>query len=72
MSRVTESHNAKAVVVSAVNGSGDDFTVVAKVGLVVNNVVPAFPFISIVVLLVVPAVHTHKSAHITLIGSIAT
>jgi hypothetical protein len=65
MSNVTLSHNARAVAVSAVNGVGLDATVVARVGFVVNIVVP-FLLMSIVVLLVVPAELVHISAPITI------
>ena len=55
---------------SAVNGVGLVATVVARVGFVVNIVVPHL-FMSIVVLFVVPAVPTCKSAPSTTIGSFA-
>jgi hypothetical protein len=61
---------ASEVPLSAVKGVEEYATVVASVGLVVNIVDPAL-FMSMVVLFVVPAVPTDKSAPMTRYASVA-
>lgn len=70
MSSVTASPIAREVPLSAVNGVEEYATVDARVGLVVNMVVPDL-FRSMVVLLVVPAVAAQRLAPSTRKGSVA-
>lgn len=68
MSTVMESPIVTVVPESAVNGYGEYFTVVARVGFVVKAV-DQFLLMSMVVEFVVPAVPTHISAPNSFIGS---